>query len=492
MNIRRQTLWNLGPMIVKTGVSILSVRIFYHGLGAEMYALLLYVYAMTGTFGFMDLGIGNALARYMGMALGEKNQSDLQEFWSVGIRVGLFFTAAFALVFMAGGVLLGPVWFNIHPDNRTMLQWCFALGGINLFLSYASSLWDRACQVHLNFAFINKVGLLFFLLQIVPSMYLASRFGLPSYLLLWGSVVLTIKFAVFIVYVERQYGHRLVPHCAFSWSHFRKMRIYMLKSFSSLLAGNMFSALDRIVLGRLADPSSFAHYGIAFNGGSKIQALSTSFMGPVFCNTNLLIKGKDQSVTPSQVYDYTCRMMLDWLFLAMTATLFFSHPILVVWLGSDLADNVNPLFLPVFLACCLNAFANLSRAILSSIDRVGFMTICTVVTGLSAAALCFTGYSLWGVKGAAYGYLASRIVVVCMDYITTRRWLHSSGIYTTKTALRGLAYLVAGFAAKGLTSCVSPQYQTWAILCMIMLAAGLLLFVEIKRGMAGNKVGNNV
>jgi hypothetical protein len=68
-----------------------------------------------------------------------------------------------------------------------------------------------------------------------------------------------------------------------------------------------------------------------------------------------------------------------------------------------------------------------------------------------------------------------------MDYITTRRWLHSSGIYTTKTALRGLAYLVAGFAAKGLTSCVSPQYQTWAIMSVLTLAAGMLLFVEIQR-----------
>ena len=79
----RQTLWSLLPILAISAINLISVPLFYRFLGAQMYALWFYVLTFTGAFGFMDLGLGVAVGRYIGVALGRK---DLRLFANTGAR----------------------------------------------------------------------------------------------------------------------------------------------------------------------------------------------------------------------------------------------------------------------------------------------------------------------------------------------------------------------------------------------------------------------
>ncbi len=72
MSLKKQTLWSIVPLLVITAINIVSVPLFYRFLGPVLYALWFYVLTFTGAFGFMDLGLGVAVGRYIGVALGEK------------------------------------------------------------------------------------------------------------------------------------------------------------------------------------------------------------------------------------------------------------------------------------------------------------------------------------------------------------------------------------------------------------------------------------
>ena len=108
MSLKKQTLWSLLPLLSVTVVNLVSVRLFYRYLGPEMYALWLYVLTFTGVFGFMDLGIGVAVGRYMGVALGKGDTQAVREYWATGNAIVIPLLATMAAAFTLAGVLFGP------------------------------------------------------------------------------------------------------------------------------------------------------------------------------------------------------------------------------------------------------------------------------------------------------------------------------------------------------------------------------------------------
>src|SRR3954464_13200043 len=135
MSLKRQTLWSMAPLLVVTVVNFVSVPLFYRFLGAELYALWLYVLTFTGAFGFMDLGLGVAVGRYVGIALGKQDRKAVREYWGTGNAIAIPLLLCMGGLFAVVGAIYGPKWFNISAPLANLLRWSFVAGGINLFLS---------------------------------------------------------------------------------------------------------------------------------------------------------------------------------------------------------------------------------------------------------------------------------------------------------------------------------------------------------------------
>ena len=173
MSLKRQTLWSMAPLLVVTVINIVSVPLFYRYLGSEMYALWFYVLTFTGAFGFMDLGLGVAVGRYSGVALGKGDLDAVREYWGTGNAIAIPLLAIMALVFAVVGVVFGPAWFNVAPENVNLLRWSFVAGGVGLFLSYYGQFWLILSQAHLDFRFVAILRTLATVLRVIPAIPLA-------------------------------------------------------------------------------------------------------------------------------------------------------------------------------------------------------------------------------------------------------------------------------------------------------------------------------
>src|SRR5688572_17933219 len=100
MSLKRQTMWNVVPLVVVRVVGFFSVPLIYRCLGDQMYALWGYVDTFTGMFGFADLGLGVAVGRYVGLALGKGDQAAAREYWGTGNLIALPLLGLMALLFM--------------------------------------------------------------------------------------------------------------------------------------------------------------------------------------------------------------------------------------------------------------------------------------------------------------------------------------------------------------------------------------------------------
>jgi len=399
------------PLLAVTVVNLVSVPLFYRYLGAEMYALWFYVLTFTGAFGFMDLGIGVAVGRYMGLALGKGDLEAVREYWGTGNAIVIPLLALMALLFTAVGVWFGPRWFNVAPSHVSLLRGSFIAGGAGLFLSYYGQYWLILSQAHLDFKFLGVLRTAISLLQVIPSIPLAWATGNPLILIGWAALTTLLQLGIFIWHARKTY------RLGFSFAYARKTRArematYTSKTFGSMLVNALLGSVDRLTLGKLAPAADFAHYTICTNAGGRIQGLSQAVMGPVYNHTSRAL-GSGHSVVA--VYDQTFNFVFPWYVLAMVWAAVWHPALLHLWLGPTLGAAVEPLFTPIFIGCCLTAIANISGAQLGPLNRVGTGTGFSLAAGLLLIAGVYLGWRWGGIGGVAWGFLFSRVAYIAQD-----------------------------------------------------------------------------
>jgi len=408
------------PLLVTSMVSFISLPLFLRYLGTEMYALWGYVAVLSGMFGFADMGLGSAVGRYVGVALGRNDPAAMRGYWGTGNMIMLPFLALMSLVFALLGAWLGPKWFNVLPENALLLRWCFVAGGLGLFFGYYGAYWLVISQAFLDFKFISATRIVMTLLQIIPGVMLAWLTRNPLFVTAWGTLVLLLQLVVLVWHARRKYDVGFQFQEA-SLMHAREMATYTGKNLIVLVVGSFFVSIDRVMLGRFAPAQSFSPYVFSSNVATRLQGLSSSVMAPVMFNTTRVVE--DARTAAARIYNETFGFVFEWYLLA-AIWLGVWHPVLLrLWLthtmgarlGMETAAQVGPLLVPLVAAGCLGAMANISTAQLASLNRLGVTIICTAAAGGLAVAGVWIGWNTFGVVGVAYGFLFSRIALVAQD-----------------------------------------------------------------------------
>ncbi len=481
MSLKRQTVWSILPLLVVTAVNVVSVPLFYRYLGAEMYALWFYVITFTGLFGFADMGLGVAVGRYIGVALGRGETAAVREYWGSGNVVAIPLLAVMALGFGLVGAAFGPKWFQVAPENVGLLRGCFVAGAFSLFFSYYGQFWNILLQAHLDFKFSGLIRVGSSLLQVLPAIVIARSTHNPLWVCVWTALVGVAQLAVMAGYCRRGYQLGFEFRAA-RRERLREMAAYTGKTFATLLAGAVFGSIDRLALGKLAAAADFAHYTISSNIGGRLQNLSVAVMGPVFHNTSRTAGDADRRSSAAAIYDEMFQFTFGWYLLAtlwMTAW----HPVLLrVWLGPELGALVSPLIAPIIAAYCITAVASVSGAQLGPLNRMGASLLFTTAAGLLTVVGVYLGWRFGGVVGVAYGFLASRVVFLAQD-IFVIRLVGAGGWFSRRTwnTVAGQALLAAALL---------PGYWLWPRESLwLLLPAGLhagLAAAWLLRGQLAN------
>lgn len=460
MSLKKQTVWSTLPLITITVVNLVSVPLFYRYLGPEMYALWFYVLTFTGAFGFMDLGLGLAVGRYVGVALGKNDREAVLEYWGTGNAIAIPLLIVMGGVFALIGIFFGPKWFNVTPSFVNLLRWSFVAGGASLFLSYYAQFWLILSQAHLDFKFISITRTAIGLLQVIPSIALAWATRNPFILILWSTAGSAAQLAVFVWHARKSYRLGLDFGHA-SWARATEMAVYTGKTFATLLVGALLGSADRLLVGRLASPIDFARYSISSNAGSRIVNMSIAAMGPVLSNTSRAV-GSGSREAVASVYNEMFDFTFPWYALASVWVSIWHPAILRLWLGEELGASVEPLLIPIIIGCCLTAIGNMSWAQLSSLNRVGVGLIFQILTCVLLVGAVSVGWRWAGVVGVAWGFLFSRVVSIVQDLFLLR--LVKAGGWLSAKTWKHLGIQIAIGLAFASTMLLWPRSSLWQLI----------------------------
>jgi O-antigen/teichoic acid export membrane protein len=464
MSMKRQFLWSLLPLASVTLVNVVSVRLFYQFLGAEMYALWFYVLTLSGAFGFIDLGLGTAVGRYIGVAIGAQDKQAVREYWGTGNLLALPVLLVMSLVFVVLGVCFGPLWFRVSPQNIGLLRWAFVGGGITLFVSYYTQFWLVLSQAHFDFKFIGVLRSVFSIIQVITCIWLAYLTHNPVILIFVGTALWVLQLGLFIWHARFNYQLGLNLREA-TRARAREMFGLSSKVFTMVLIDAFGSNSDRLALGKLAPDAIFAHYSICNNFGARILSVGNTIMGPVFHQTSRAL-GKGSAERPAAIYNETFDFTFGFYALGAVWTVCW-HPIFLrLWLGAGLAEQVAPAFPQLVVAYCLSGISSIAVGQIIPLNRAGVQIGFVIANSTCLALLAVAGWYWGGLSGVAWGVLASRFVLVAQDLYVIRL-VGAGGWLAWKTWRHLLMQCVLGgvlFAA----SSAWPRTSYWQILPMTL------------------------
>jgi O-antigen/teichoic acid export membrane protein len=445
------------PLIAVTLVNIFSVRLFYRFLGAELYALWFYVLTLSGAFGFIDLGLGTAVGRYIGIAIGAQDKQAVREYWGTGNLLALPVLFVMSAVFVVAGVVFGPRWFHVSPENVRLLRWSFVGGGFTLFLSYYTQFWLILSQAHFDFKFIGYLRSVFSVIQVLTSIWLAYLTRNPAVLIFAGILFWMVQLVLFVWHARSKYQLGFNLRDA-TMARAKEMFALSGKVFTMVLIDAFGSNTDRLALGKVALPAAFAHYSICYNFGARILSMGNTIIGPVFHQTSRAL-GKGSRESAAAIYNETFDFTFGFYALGAIWTICW-HPIFLrLWLGSELALQVSPAFPQLVIAFCFSGISAIGVGQFIPLNRagvqIGFTLLNSVCLGFAAVAGWFWG----GLSGVAWGVLASRIVFVAQDLYVIR-FVGAGGWLAWRTWRHLLAQCVVG-ALFFAPSLLLPRHSYW-------------------------------
>jgi O-antigen/teichoic acid export membrane protein len=477
MSMKRQSLWNMIPLLVSSALGFITMPLVYRYLG-EGFAFFQAVQLFGSSFGFMDLGFGTAVGRYIGVALGRGDKEAVRAYWATGNALALPLLAAMTVVFIALGALAGPGWFQfIHTaEDRYLLQWCFVLGGLGMFMSFYTQFWNVVSQAHLDFKFISILRTGANTAQALAAVGVAWMTGSPSLVFAWSVVIGVAQLGVFAWHSRKYYG------LGFNFREASRARLHEMAGFTGktlvgCIVGSLLGRIDQVTVGRLASGLAFPNYPAATNATGRLTNLSLAAAGPVYFHSARAVGSGQRSL--GEIFDEMFSIVLDWYCFASTWLLVWSPLVLNLWWGrttppgqtETVAHMLAPIFPILVFAFSLSAIACVSASQLGPLNRVGTEVVFVVVSGVMTAACVLIGWRANGLVGVAYGLLVSRVIVVIED-IYVARIVGAKGWFSLKSWRRILLQVALALVFLAIRPNIASSL--WASIGLACLHGGLI------------------
>ena len=147
----------------------------------------------------MDLGLGVATGRFVGIALGRGDFVGAREIWATGNLLNFLILLMMAAAFAGLGSWWGTRWFSFVSMQGPLFYQCVWWSALGLFLNYYGQGWQILLQAHLEFRWLSLNRTLFSLLTGVGMAWSAWAFHSPLPCIIWGTAMAGLQLLVLMI-----------------------------------------------------------------------------------------------------------------------------------------------------------------------------------------------------------------------------------------------------------------------------------------------------
>jgi len=476
-------LWSWTGVLASLFQGIVIIRLLIKSLDAEHYGTWILVFTILDYFWFFDLGLNTAVTNFCARFLAIKESEKINEV----ISTSLFYFSIIALCVWTLSPLLAwnaHRFFKIAPANRGEFATLILITGISWGLCIMLHMFLSALDGFQRFDLTSKVMVIQVALRSI-GYFVALKTGKPNALVLMAEIYVGTQILGYVLNFlnfRRVFPELRLSTKSIRWRMFQDIFRYGLKSFTANLATMFLTNGGPLLVGHYLSQSAVGFYMLP----AKLLQQATDAVSRIGMVTRS--NAAELSVTARRdatfsLGIYSNRYSLT-LFMPLACFLLvYGRAVILVWLGTEMADRSAPL-LPIFLvsySLVLAAQFNSSSLLFGMGHHGGYAIGLVVEEVVYVGALMFV-IPRFGIWGAAWVSAALMIAVrgIYTPWLVSRALESSflaymSGIYV-RPLLSAVPALAVALAAK---STILPGRNLPELILAGGLTAGVYMAVAM-------------
>jgi O-antigen/teichoic acid export membrane protein len=403
----RNAIANYIGQAVMMGSMFAITPFMLHRLGATQYGLWVLTASFVAFGGFLDLGVGSAVTKYVAELRGRGSLGDASAVVATALRM----YSALGLIAMTIGFGLAavvPGTFRVAGADRTTLTHLILVASVGIAVQLPATLSYAVLRGLQRYDVINGV---------TCAASVAFAASIVGVLLAGGGVVAIAAVSIPLTLLWQVPSilaiHRVEPHLRFGWRGARRGHVRMIAGFSVWLvlinaAGLVKKKTDEIVIGTALPVARIAPYSVARRLSDGGELVAYQFIRVIMPLSSHLY-GREDHGELRRLQIFSTRVALA-IFVPVAAVIVvLAHPILAVWVGAKFAGDAH---IVVILAC--SSFVEIvlwpSASIAQATGR--HRPIALLSAGAAVLNLCLSVVLVRsiGVTGVALGTLIATTV----------------------------------------------------------------------------------
>lgn len=403
----RSSTMRLLAKFVNMAVGLVMMPLIIRTLGDRHYGIWILVGTYLGFMGLFDLGITQAVSRFLSRALGTDDEDDYRRFFATGIYISSGLGAVLLVLLLI--LAMCSTFIIRDPADAHLFRWLAVILGVNMAFQFPVRAFRSLLRSHLRYEVESAVDIVVALVR-APLVILVFHLG---YRLL-GLAFVSAGIELLAAAVTVPLACRVHRDLSFSIRLIDKERAKRLfgYGFYTLLAhiaDLLRYQVSPVVITIFASVSLVTPYAIA----SRLNRIVIEFMialvnvlSPVFSRQ----EGRDDLVAMRKTYLFTCRISTYTSVLLGGLMMLLGRTFIERWLGPEYT-YVVPIMHVLMIGTIMTCAQMPTVGFLYGTSRNKYYAMTNMIHGILCAGLSSALIVPFGLMGVAIGIAVPTVLI---------------------------------------------------------------------------------
>jgi len=390
-------------------LSFFTTPYIVNTLGTNAFGVYSIIGVVMGYFSFMDLGLGNAIIKYLAEYWGKRDYKKISAVIGTSLVVYTLigFLGAFILA-MGTGILVNRL-LTVPADLTNVAYFAFYVSALGFLINMPLAIFGNIPNALQRMDITNIRNIIIGTINTLGIVYLLYHgYGLAQIVIL--NVILSVVGIIVYIVVSKKLLPGVSFRPAFDRVIFKKLFSFGIFKFVNQMAGQIIFQLDKLLIGLFLPIAWVAYYTVPLTLAAKAMSLVFNVAGAFFPTASELSGRRDKTA----FYDLYVRSMklVSILVIPLFVMLFlYSRQILAFWVKGDFADKATITLQLLALAYLIQSFTTVPSLAAESLGKPKVTAAWSMVAAVVNLILCLIFIPLMGINGAALAIFLNSLLV---------------------------------------------------------------------------------